>query len=143
MSRAIVVTRPPVESKCPWIKESRLGTATPADLARQVVSRMDLAEKSNFVALGRGHGLENFTAAVRSLCLPSLTLSDGPDGLAGEVTKVTQLPAAIGIAASFDSALALDTGRLVGAEARAKGVDVVQGPDLNLARVPLSGRVFE
>jgi len=104
---------------------------------------MDLAEKSNFVALGRGHGLENFTAAVRSLCLPSLTLSDGPDGLAGEVTKVTQLPAAIGIAASFDPALALATGRLVGAEARAKGVDVVQGPDLNLARVPLSGRVFE
>ena len=104
---------------------------------------MSLNQKAQFVALGRGHGLENFTAAVPSLCLPSLTLSDGPDGLAGEVTNVTQLPAAIGVAASFDQGLAYATGRLVGAEARAKGIDVVQGPDLNLARVPLSGRVFE
>ena len=39
---------------------------------------MDLREKSDFVALGRGHGLENFTAAIPSLCLPSFTLSDGP-----------------------------------------------------------------
>jgi beta-glucosidase len=104
---------------------------------------MNLDEKAEFVALGRGHGLENFTASVRSLCLPSLTLSDGPDGLAGQVTHVTQLPAAIGVAASFNPQLAYLAGRLVGAEARIKGVDVVQGPDLNLARVPLSGRVFE
>ena len=104
---------------------------------------MDLREKSDFVALGRGHGLENFTAAIPSLCLPSFTLSDGPDGLAGEVRGVTQLPAAIGIGASFNPALAYATGRLVGAEARAKGINAVQGPDLNLARVPLSGRVFE
>jgi beta-glucosidase len=104
---------------------------------------MTLREKANFVALGRGHGLENFTTAVSSLCLPSLTLSDGPDGLAGDVSGVTQLPAAIGIGASFNSSLAFATGRLVGEEARAKGINAVQGPDLNLARVPLSGRVFE
>jgi len=143
-SRASEISRPPSHHvKCPWIGESRRGTATPAELARQVVARMSLNQKAQFVALGRGHGLENFTAAVPSLCLPSLTLSDGPDGLAGEVTNVTQLPAAIGVAASFDQGLAYATGRLVGAEARAKGIDVVQGPDLNLARVPLSGRVFE
>ena len=104
---------------------------------------MTLREKANFVALVRGHGLENFTTAVSSLCLPSLTLSDGPDGLAGDVSGVTQLPAAIGIGASFNSSLAFATGRLVGEEARAKGINAVQGPDLNLARVPLSGRVFE
>jgi len=61
---------------------------------------MTLREKAGFVALGRGHGLENFTPAVKSLCLPSLTLTDGPDGLAGGVLGVTQLPAAIGIGAS-------------------------------------------
>ena len=59
------------------------------------------------------------------------------------VRGVTQLPAAIGIGASFNPSLAYATGRLVGAEARAKGINAVQGPDLNLARVPLSGRVFE
>lgn len=31
----------------------------------------------------------------------------------------------------------------MGAEARTKGIDVVQGPELNLARVPQSGRIFE
>jgi beta-glucosidase len=130
-------------SKCPWIDESRDGRATPVQLASQVVARMTLDEKANFVALSRGHGLQNFTTAIRSLCVPSLTLSDGPDGIAGQTTGVTQLPSAIGIAASFNPSLAYATGRLVGAEARAKGIDVVQGPDLNLARVPLSGRVFE
>ncbi len=141
--RALQITRPLKGSRCPWVEESRRGLATPNALAEQVVARMTLDEKAEFVALGRGHGLENFTAAVPSLCLPSLTLSDGPDGLAGQVTGVTQLPAAIGVGASFDTNLAYALGRLVGAEARAKGIEVVQGPDLNLARAPLSGRVFE
>jgi beta-glucosidase len=143
-NRAIQITHPSFpRGRCPWIRESRRGQRTPAALARQVVARMTLREKADFVALGRGHGLENFTTAVASLCLPSLTLSDGPDGLAGDVSGVTQLPAAIGIGASFNASLAFATGKLVGEEARAKGINAVQGPDLNLARVPLSGRIFE
>jgi beta-glucosidase len=104
---------------------------------------MSLREKAQFVTLGNGHDVENFNQGVPSLCLPPLTLSDGPDGVAGLATGVTQLPAAIGIGASFDTSLANATGELVGQEARTKGIDVVQGPDLNLARVPLSGRIFE
>jgi beta-glucosidase len=104
---------------------------------------MTLTEKANFVVLQKGHGVENFNAAIPSLCIPSLTLSDGPDGLAGRVTGATQLPSAIGVGASFDPALANAVGRVEGAEARKKGIDVVQGPELNLARVPEGGRVFE
>jgi beta-glucosidase len=128
---------------CPWVHESRRHTVGSADLAEQVVAKMTLAEKAQFVTLSEGHHIENFNTAIPSLCIPQLTLSDGPDGLAGRITGATQLPAAIGIAASFDTSLADATGQLVGQEAKAKGLDVVQAPELNLARVPLDGRMFE
>ncbi len=131
------------ERSCPWVQESLHNTATPSDLADQVVAKMTLLEKAQFVTLSEGHHVENFNTAIPSLCIPQLTLSDGPDGLAGRITGATQLPAAIGVAASFDTSLAYATGQLLGQEARAKGLDVVQGPELNLARVPLSGRMFE
>jgi beta-glucosidase len=128
---------------CPWVAESRDHTVSPTDLAEQVVAKMTLLEKARFVTLSEGHHIENFNVGIPSLCIPPLTLSDGPDGLAGRITGATQLPAAIGVAASFDTSLAFATGQLVGQEAKAKGLDVVQGPELNLARVPLSGRIFE
>ncbi len=128
---------------CPWVDESLHHLESPSDLADQVVAKMTLLDKAKFVTLSDGHEVENFNIGVPSLCIPPITLSDGPDGIAGRITGATQLPAAIGVAASFDSSLAYATGQLLGQEAKAKGLDVVQGPDLNLARVPLSGRIFE
>jgi beta-glucosidase len=139
-SMSVIPTHRP---SCPWVQESRHHTKTPASLAQQVVAKMTLIEKAKFVTLANGQDIENFNQGVPSLCLPPLTLSDGPDGIAGLTTGATQLPAAIGIGASFDPSLAEATGELVGQEARTKGIDVVQGPDLNLARVPFSGRIFE
>ena len=128
---------------CPWVRESAHHFESPSELADQVIAKMTLLEKAKFVTLSDGHDIENFNIGVPSLCIPPLTLTDGPDGIAGRTTGGTQLPAAIGIAASFDSSLAYATGQLLGQEAKAKGLDVVQGPDLNIARVPLSGRIFE
>ncbi len=130
-------------ARCPWVAASREGIGTPSELANEVVAKMTLAQKVGFVSLGNGHDVENFNTGVPSLCIPELTLSDGPSGLAGLLTGVTQLPAPLGVAASFDPALAEAEGHVLGAEARAKGIDVVQAPDLNLARVPLGGRNFE
>ena len=112
-------------------------------LASAVVSKMTLAEKAGFVILRTRGGTENVNVGVPSLCIPPLTLSDGPNGVANRVSGVTQLPAAITVAAGFDPVVARATGRVLGAEARAKGFDVAQGPELNLARVPQSGRIFE
>jgi beta-glucosidase len=112
-------------------------------LARDVLKHMTLKEKAGFVTLHHGNGIENFNLGVPSLCIPALTLTDGPDGIAGEVHGVTRLPAAIGVAATFDPSMAQATGQVLGAEARTKGIDVVQGPELNLARVAQSGRIFE
>jgi beta-glucosidase len=144
-SNALALLARPLNSSrhCPWVRASRRDLATPTVLAGEVLSKMSLLEKAQLVTLEDGGGIENFDAGVPALCIPPLTLSDGPDGLAGRLREVTRLPAAIAIAASFDPSLARATGQVVGAEARTKGIDVVQGPDLNLARVPVSGRIFE
>ncbi len=128
---------------CPWVAASRSHTKSPAALAAEVVKRMTLRQKVDFVVLAEEPPYENINSGIPSLCIPPLTLTDGPNGIAGGATGVTQLPAAIGLAASFNPAVAFSTGQVEGAEARTKGLDVVQGPELNLARVPQSGRTFE
>ncbi|HUJ64884.1 MAG TPA: glycoside hydrolase family 3 C-terminal domain-containing protein, partial [Acidimicrobiales bacterium] len=133
----------PANSDCPWVAAARAHTKSPAALAAEVVKRMTLQQKASFVVLANAPPYENVNSGIPSLCIPSLTLTDGPDGIAGNATGATQLPAAIGLAASFDPAVTDVTGQVEGAEARTKGLDVVQGPELNLARVPTSGRTFE
>jgi beta-glucosidase len=128
---------------CPWLSDSLHHRDSPSTLASEVVAKMTLPEKAGFVILRRRGGTENINVGVPALCIPPLTLSDGPNGVSNKVSGVTQLPAAIGVAASFDPSVAQATGQVLGAEARAKGFDVAQGPELNLARVPQSGRIFE
>ncbi|MHB1784349.1 MAG: glycoside hydrolase family 3 protein, partial [Acidimicrobiales bacterium] len=74
---------------------------------------------------------------------PRLTMQDGPAGLSAGDRGVTQLPAPLGVAASFDTTLAYDYGQVEGAEAHAQGIDAVQGPNLGIDRVPEAGRAFE
>jgi beta-glucosidase len=112
-------------------------------LAVEVEARMTLVQKVSFLVLSTDGAYENVNGGVPSLCIPPLTMTDGPNGIAFNAAGVTQLPASIGLAASFDPAVTEATGRVEGAEARTKGFDVVQGPELNLARVPQSGRTFE
>jgi hypothetical protein len=49
---------------CPWVHESRRHTVGSADLAEQVVAKMTLAEKAQFVTLSEGHHIENFNTAI-------------------------------------------------------------------------------
>jgi beta-glucosidase len=104
---------------------------------------MTLNDKLGMVDLAAAGGYENRDEGVPRLCIPALTLQDGPNGIAHGARGVTQLPASLGIAASFDTSLAYRYGQVEGQEARGKGIDVVQGPELNLDRVPQSGRAFE
>ena len=104
---------------------------------------MTLGQKASFVVLRTAPPLENTNLGIPSMCIPPLTLTDGPNGIAYNMHGVTQLPSAIGVAATFDPSVARATGTVMGQEARAKGIDAVQGPELNLARVPEAGRIFE
>ena len=128
---------------CPWATAQYASLYTPGQLAGQVLAQMTLAEKIGIVELDGTYTYENENTGIPSLCIPTLTLQDGPNGLAYGDTGVTQLPASIATAATFDPSLANEYGQVLGSQAHTQGIDVVQGPNLNLVRVPDSGRTFE
>jgi beta-glucosidase len=133
---------PPV-SACPWLASAMAHKRSPQALAALVLSRMTIREKLGEVVLTSSHGYENLNQGVPRLCIPPLTLQDGPQGLAYGDTGVTQLPSPLGIAATFDPSVARQYGQVLGSEARGQGIDVVQSPNLNIDRVPQNGRGYE
>ena len=86
--------------------------------------------------------------------VPSIWLSDGPNGLrkqAGEADHLglnpsepaTCFPTAATIANSWDPALGEEIGKALGEETASYRVNVLLGPGLNIKRSPLCGRSFE
>ncbi len=115
--------------------------------ARKLVSRMTLKEKIEEL-----HGLRNsvhlrYVAPVPRLHIPALRVANGPAGVgpADEVKQLpaTALPAPISLAASWDIELAHRYGVIIGREARDLRYGLLEGPDVNIARVPQNGRTFE
>lgn len=108
-----------------------------------LLGRLSLDEK---VSLLTGQDFWSLPA-VPHIGLRSLVMSDGPVGVRGtgwapEDPSIA-LPSPTALAASWDPELAAEAGRLLGREARRKGVHVVLGPTVNLHRTPLNGRHFE
>jgi beta-glucosidase len=130
-------------STCPWIAESLQHSKSAQVMANEVIAMMTLAQKADFVILATYPPLENSDIGVPSLCIPPITLTDGPSGVANGLIGVTQFPAPIAVAATFNPSIARTIGVEQAVETRIKGIAVVQGPELNLARVPQSGRIFE
>ncbi|WP_328540298.1 glycoside hydrolase family 3 C-terminal domain-containing protein [Streptomyces sp. NBC_00344] len=128
---------PGADTQCPWI-----GAKASADSrAGQVVSKMTLDEK---IATVHGAASGSYTGEVPGnarLCIPALKMQDGPTGV--RMNDTTQLPAATGVAASFDPSVAKSYGQVIGEEDRTKGVDVDLGPTVNIVRDPRWGRAFE
>jgi beta-glucosidase len=79
--------------------------------------------------------------------LRRLVLSDGPAGVRGERwderDPSANVPSPTALAASWDEVGVERLGRLLAAEARRKGVDVLLAPTVNLHRSPYGGRHFE
>src|ERR1035438_4574827 len=103
-------------SQCPWIAQALHHTANAMTLTNEVIARMSLNQKASFAILATYPPLENSNIGVPSLCIPPITLTDGPDGVANGLTGVTQFPAAIGIAAGFDPSVARAGGEAEGGE---------------------------
>jgi beta-glucosidase len=100
---------------------------------------MTLEEK-----VGMVHGKSNDAysmAPIARLGIPALTMADGPAGI--KEGQATALPAPIGLAATWDLAAAQQYGELLGREAEATGHNVFLGACLDIARVPVYGRLFE
>lgn len=86
--------------------------------------------------------------------VPSITLSDGPNGVRKQAgtadhlglnpsVPATCFPTAATVACSWDPALGEQLGQAMGEEAAAQEVAVLLGPGLNTKRSPLCGRNFE
>jgi beta-glucosidase len=121
--------------------------STASGQAHRLVARMSLSQE---VVLMRGAGLNGGTAGtaastepIPALKVPALNQEDGPAGVADSDTGVTQLPAPIALAATFDPAAARCYGQVIGGEARRKGIQLIYGPTVNLVRVPQWGRAYE
>jgi len=85
--------------------------------------------------------------AMPEIGLASIVMSDGPIGVRGTTWTAADpsiaLPSPTALAATWDPTLARQAGRLLGQEARRKGVHVLLAPTVNLHRSPLGGRHFE
>src|SRR6266516_5038559 len=128
----------------PWMKTS----LSPHERADLLLAQMTLEEKIEMVhgALPAPYGFYN--APIPRPGIPALTMADGPAGIRvarQDVNegKATALPAPIGLAATWDLMAAKQYGDLLGHEAWATGHNVVLGPGLDIARIPVFGRLFE
>jgi beta-glucosidase len=108
---------------------------------------MTLEEK-----IAQVHGIRDAThyrivPGVPRLGIPELHVTNGPAGVgpggAGSQKQATALPAPIALAASWDIELARTYGRIAAEETRSLGYNLLESPDINIARVPQGGRVFE
>jgi beta-glucosidase len=79
---------------------------------------------------------------VAHLGVPALRYTDGPNGVRGP-DNVTAFPASLALAATFDEGLAAAYGTAIASEARDTGSNVLLGPAVDIARVPLGGRLPE
>jgi beta-glucosidase len=127
-------------TSCPWVTS----TAPVSQRIAQLMAAMSLNDKITMV---EGHGTTNpyvfYTPAIPSLCIPAVGLEDGPSGVADGLTGVTQLPAGVSLAATWDPSLAQQYGQVIGAEEFGKGASANLGPTVNIDRDPRWGRSFE
>ncbi|HTY89459.1 MAG TPA: glycoside hydrolase family 3 C-terminal domain-containing protein [Candidatus Acidoferrum sp.] len=112
-----------------------------------LLSRLTLEEKVALV-----HADSSFSVAgVPRLGLEKLVMDDGPLGVRAEgkdhPTPVddfsTAMPATLGLAATWNTDLALAYGAEIGQEAVHRGKNIMLAPALNIQRTPLCGRNFE
>jgi beta-glucosidase len=135
-------------TRCPWMNTTML----PAVRAAKLLAAMSLDEKLALLAgvdpakaLGVTDGpiYVGYVPGNPKLCLPALTLNDGPAGVGDTQVGTTAFPAPIAQAATWDPQLQRSFGQALGLEAWQKGINVVLAPDVNIARVPENGRNFE
>jgi beta-glucosidase len=106
--------------------------------ASAMVSKLTLEQKIELLG-----GVDSmFTRPMPSIGLPRFKMSDGPVGVRtwGPTTAYT---AGAALAATWDTDLARKIGEGLGRDARARSVNFLLGPGVNIARSPLAGRNFE
>ena len=111
----------------------------------KLVAELTLEEKC---ALTGGRDIWS-TQPVERLGIPSVRVTDGPNGARGPIAPgegtMTSacVPCGSALGATWDPALVEEVGRVLGQEARSKASRVLLAPTVNIHRSPLGGRDFE
>ncbi len=115
--------------------------SAPADVEARVesiLSRMTLEQKIDMIG-----GVDDFyIRAYPDLGVPRLRMADGPLGVRHGGPS-TAMAGGISLASTWDPALAEQEGTEIARDARAKGVNFMLGPAVNIYRAPMNGRNFE
>jgi beta-glucosidase len=123
----------------PWANAA----LTPEDRAAALLAQMTLDEKIAELHGGGNCGYVGCVPANTRLGIPPIHLQDGPVGVGDGLTGVTQLPAPVAGAATFDVNAMRQYGQVLGSEQWGKGTNVVLAPTVNIVRDPRWGRAFE
>ncbi|KAF7308931.1 Beta-glucosidase [Mycena kentingensis (nom. inval.)] len=87
------------------------------------------------------------TMSLPRLNIPSVRMSDGPNGVRGSSHFVASpgqcLPCGTAMGATFDPDLIRQVGGLLAEQAKAKSSVILLAPTCNIQRTPLGGRAFE
>src|SRR2546422_6146851 len=103
------------------------------DMVENLVGQMTLQEKVSLLA---GTNMW-YTVPVERLGIPSLKMTDGPNGArgAGGLTtgvKTTCFPAEISLASTWNTDLVERVGQALAQEAKTKGAQVLLAPTVNI-----------
>jgi beta-glucosidase len=139
---AVAGTTPPAaaaSAACPWV-----GSSAPiAQRVSQLLAKMSVTQKVDLLTGASGSSYVGFIPAIGSLCIPAVNLEDGPAGVGDGMTNVTQLPAPVDVASTWDASAEQLYGQVIGSEQAAKGTTIDLGPTINIVRDPRWGRAFE
>lgn len=118
---------------------------------QKLLDKMTLDEKISMI-----HAASLFqSGGVDRLGIPGIVTSDGPMGVREEFMRdrwipagnnddrVSYLPSNSALASTWNPYRAYEMGKVLGAEARGRGKDVILAPGINIKRSPLCGRNFE
>ena len=116
-----------------------------------LLGRMTLEEKISQV-----HADSKFsTAAIPRLGIPRRWIDDGPHGVREDVGPynwraaghtddfATSMPSLCALASTWNLDLAAAYGNVIGQESRKRDKDIILAPIVDIARTPLSGRIYE
>ena len=117
----------------------------------KLLKELTLEEKASLLV-----GYTNMTTRpIERLGIPSLVMSDGPngvrkeasdeDGIVGAIktSKTTCFPCGSALAQSFDDELLYKVGKQIAKECKYFKINAILGPAINIKRNPLGGRCFE
>ncbi len=106
--------------------------------AHAMLSKLTLEQK--IALLGGEDGM--YTHPMPSIDLPRFKMSDASVGVR-TWGPTTAYAGGVALAATWDPAFAHELGQSLGKDARARGVNFLLGPGVNIARAPVGGRNFE